>query len=669
MKTDQSPAPVRRVSRLPLVLIALGAAALGGGFAMHGQKRSQAAPVAAVAERFVSRAQAALDSRGKSLEVPAAEAARLPPLLAAVRDEVDAATFQDAFENEDWWNPFRSRGRVSALVVSGKPLASLFLESPMPVADDLIKRASANKVASGLIKGSGRVYAAAAARLEPAGGQHEGVIILAEVLTQEALTAAALTSGAALGISDGQQLLLAGGPAAQTAALPQLLGQEGAPAGATADYLPFASKQLPGGLWLWAVGAVPLAAPSAVNPLAFVFWGLGAVFVLAGVVVLFRTPTQPLTPAEAPAAALPAKATVIGTGPTAPRVAETHGTSDPRTRKPSGEISVSETMSATAVAVDLREQKPHVLGRYSLLDRIGEGGMAEIFRAILHGAEGFERTLVVKRMHPHLLGLPEAVAQFVDEARLQSGLAHSNIVSVFDFGRAGNDYFLALEYVAGKDLEKVLLRHMSVHGKPLPTPIAMTIIREVLLALEYAHTRVDAKGKPMEIVHRDVSLSNVLVSYAGEVKLSDFGIVKAESRVSKTQMGMVKGNAGYMSPEQARGEAVDARADVFAAGVVAFCCLVGHALYNSKELTPINQILRAAVGPGHTEFSRMDLEMTKLDPELVQVIKQAMAPTVDQRIRSAGEFARMLRPFATASREDISQLMHELFAAEISRDA
>ena len=152
------------------------------------------------------------------------------------------------------------------------------------------------------------------------------------------------------------------------------------------------------------------------------------------------------------------------------------------------------------------------LGRYRLLERIGEGGMAEIFIAAAHGAEGFVRNFVVKRMHPHLARSRDAVNQFIDEGRLQSALVHSNIVPVFDFGRAGEEYFLALEYIHGRDLERLVRRHVEKFGRSLPVQVAFYILHEVLDALGYAHARTDQAGKSLGIVHRDVSPGNILVS-------------------------------------------------------------------------------------------------------------------------------------------------------------
>ena len=236
------------------------------------------------------------------------------------------------------------------------------------------------------------------------------------------------------------------------------------------------------------------------------------------------------------------------------------------------------------------------LGRYRLLERIGEGGMAEVYIAAAHGAEGFKRHFVVKRLHPHLATRKDVVTQFIDEARLQARLLHSNIVPVFDFGRAGEEYFLALEYVHGRDLEKLAQPPRAGHR-----PGAAAADRGLRPARGAGGAGLRAQphqhqaGEPLGIVHRDVSPANVLVSFLGEVKLSDFGIVKAAGRVSKTDERVVKGNVSFMSPEQARGEVVDSRSDLFSAGVVMFYCLTGRALYSGD--TTINQLMRAAVGP------------------------------------------------------------------------
>jgi eukaryotic-like serine/threonine-protein kinase len=287
--------------------------------------------------------------------------------------------------------------------------------------------------------------------------------------------------------------------------------------------------------------------------------------------------------------------------------------------------------------------------------------MATIFFAAARGAEDFVRYFVVKRMHPHLIRHREAVNQFIDEARLQAALVHSNIVPVFDFGTAENEYFLALEYIHGKDVGQIVQRHVEHFGRPLGVDVAFYIVHEALEALAYAHTHTSKDGSPLEIVHRDVSPGNVLVSYRGEVKLTDFGIAKADKRVSHTEVGMVKGNASFMSPEQARGEGVDLRSDLFSAGMVLFFCLTGEFLYRGE--TTLNRLLRAAVGPATAQFGQIE----QLPLPAANILRRALAIDPASRYPSAVEFARDLTDIMS-TRPALAQLMDVLFPTSLRRD-
>ena len=303
------------------------------------------------------------------------------------------------------------------------------------------------------------------------------------------------------------------------------------------------------------------------------------------------------------------------------------------------------------------------LGRYRLLERIGEGGMAEIFIAAAHGAEGFVRHFVVKRMHPHMTRSRDAVNQFIDEGRLQSGLVHSNIVPVFDFGRVGEEYFLALEYIHGRDLERLLRRHIETFGRPLSVPVAFYVMHEVLEALAYAHARVDSDGKTLGIVHRDVSPGNILVSASGEVKLSDFGIAKAEGRMSRTEVGLIKGNVSFMSPEQARGEPVDLRSDLFSAAVVLYYCADRAApLQRRDDVQPPGEGGLRTRGPG-VRAARA------LPPIAADVLRKALALEPGKRYQSAREFARELAGHFTAGRSELADLMDDAVPGDSEREA
>ena len=200
--------------------------------------------------------------------------------------------------------------------------------------------------------------------------------------------------------------------------------------------------------------------------------------------------------------------------------------------------------------------------RYRLLGRIGAGGMAEVFRAELVSAEGITRELVIKRIHPRLALDAEAVRRFVDEARVAAKLRHPNVVQVYEFGRAGDHYFLAMELVEGCDLATLLRRE---EGGRVPAGVALAVIDALLDALGYVHALRAADGAPMGLVHRDVSPHNVLLGHAGEIKLADFGIAQAPVSSAADAEGhrAVEGKLAYMAPEQARGERVEPRARRF----------------------------------------------------------------------------------------------------------
>jgi eukaryotic-like serine/threonine-protein kinase len=216
---------------------------------------------------------------------------------------------------------------------------------------------------------------------------------------------------------------------------------------------------------------------------------------------------------------------------------------------------------------------PQYVGAYELVRPLGQGGMAETFVAVRKGPASFAQQVCLKRILPSNVADPTFVELFLDEARLLARLQSGNIVHVYDFGEADGTYYLAMELVDGYDLAK-LLSILRNHRRSMPLPVALYVLSEILTALSYAHGLV-VDGEPMGIVHRDISPSNILLSKTGEVKLTDFGIAKARGRSHRTQTGQIKGKIGYMSPEQIRGQAIDARSDLFSLGVVLFELLTG----------------------------------------------------------------------------------------------
>jgi len=289
--------------------------------------------------------------------------------------------------------------------------------------------------------------------------------------------------------------------------------------------------------------------------------------------------------------------------------------------------------------------------------------MAEVYTAEASGVEGFTRTFVLKRLRPALATDKEAIAQFIDEARTQASLVHSNIVPVFDFGMVDGEYFMTEEYIVGRDLVKLLARHHEETGCCLDPRIAYYIAHETLQALSYAHRKRDRSGTALNIVHRDVSPGNIMLSLSGEVKLSDFGIAKANSRATSTQVGLVKGNANFMSPEQARGQTVDARSDLFSLGEVLYYCLTGELLYGGDN--DLDVLFKAATGPTAEHLARI----RQLPRPAAQILEKALAFEPKDRFQSAYEFAVALAPHTADGKALAMTLMPALFGAELRDQA
>ena len=219
-------------------------------------------------------------------------------------------------------------------------------------------------------------------------------------------------------------------------------------------------------------------------------------------------------------------------------------------------------------------------GKYELIEKIATGGMAEVYRARSRGVAGFEKILVIKKILPHLARDREFRELFIDEARIAVQLIHVNIVQVFDLGEIDENYFMAMEFVQGLDLSRLLSRARSIG--PFPIPLALFIISEVLKALQFAHHRSDEEGKFLNIVHCDISPQNILISSSGEVKLTDFGISRAAFQLEE-QHQVIRGKYAYMAPEQVEGKALDGRTDLFALTIVLFESLTGRRLFKAKE--------------------------------------------------------------------------------------
>ena len=273
--------------------------------------------------------------------------------------------------------------------------------------------------------------------------------------------------------------------------------------------------------------------------------------------------------------------------------------------------------------------------RYEVIERLDAGGMAEVFRAKAVSIEGFEKPVAIKRVLPHLAENAKFVNMFLDEAKLSLFLDHANVVSVFDLGRAAETYFIVMEFVDGANL-KHLMGWCRENGRNLPVELAAYIVTEMCKGLDYAHKKNDPSGTPLNIVHRDVSPPNVLVSRQGEVKVTDFGLAKAQSQIELTDPGVVKGKFGYLSPEAAQGDPVDSRTDVFACGIVLWEMLAGCRLFHGESDLDTLKLVRDAEIPSLQSIN------PAVPSELEAITRRALARKPDERIASARELGTLV---------------------------
>jgi serine/threonine protein kinase len=292
----------------------------------------------------------------------------------------------------------------------------------------------------------------------------------------------------------------------------------------------------------------------------------------------------------------------------------------------------------------MSEAVPSTFGKYRILERIATGSMAEIFKARLDGIGGFHRTFAIKRVLPALSQNPEFVDLLVDEAKVAGLLSHANIVQILDLGRIEDHYFIAMEFVAGHDLGEVMQRCLE-KGITLPVPHAVFICIEVLKGLEYAHKRQvmrDGRPVPLDIIHRDISPSNVLVSNQGEVKITDFGMARASVKALETVAGVAKGRFDYLDPVQSEGRPASQQSDLFSLGIVFYEMLVGdHPFRRDTDMATIEAIRGGQFEP--PSFVNMDIP-----PQLDDVIARALARDPAERY-----------PDATAFKDDLDRFFHE----------
>ncbi len=304
-------------------------------------------------------------------------------------------------------------------------------------------------------------------------------------------------------------------------------------------------------------------------------------------------------------------------------------------------------------------------GSYDLVKRLATGGMAQIYLA-RQGGEGAEKLLVVKRILPHLGENVDFVRMFLDEARIAARLNHPNIVQIFNLGAQDDSYFIAMEYIHGEDVRRVWKRSNQL-GRVMPVPLVCRVIMDACAGLDYAHKKADASGKPLNIVHRDISPQNILVTFEGGVKVVDFGIAKAADQATVTRSGVLKGKYSYMSPEQAAGKRLDCRSDIFALGVVLWELLTGSRLFKrANDIQTLNAVSDCEVDPPSSVNPA-------LSQDLDAVVLKALAKTPEGRYQEAAELGAALEKWVgkhklPASPSDLAAFMQEIYAERLAAE-
>ena len=632
---------------------AIGAAGLTAGLVVVDRHSATAVFAMQTGDEAMKLASSVTAAATRGMKTEVAAAAAVPQLRAAIRNRVDAATLEDLFATEDWWTPFRDRS--VAITAGSRTLVSRTVRGLVPDAE-LGPRVRTEGPVAEIRQTDGVPALVGAAALDDAANGAATVLTMSRPIDTALVAEWARTAGTSLAVSDGQRVIASSD--SEIGKIP-LVGHERDATFPNDGRFVAAPSALGAGLWLW--GERPLPPPPDGRAWMWGLVGLTAV-AAAALAMMGRRKAAPLvngipsgefarmvpdTVAEPLVASFVDRS---GTGfGDVQRVVRT-GLRPPAGTVPGPGLTASGTVRR--------------FGRYELVERIGEGGMSDIYAATMRGAKGFERLLVVKRLKRELSGNPAAVEQFIDEARLGSLLSHPNIVQIYDFGEADDGYFMAMEYVAGRNMSQIVERHLQRYGRPLDVPTVFYLLHDVLQALAYAHERANANGDPLGIVHRDVSPSNIMVSTRGDVKLLDFGIVKAEDRLSRSDIANVKGNPAFMAPEQARGGRVDGRADLFSLGLVMFHALTGELIYRGS--TAGETLFNAATGP-----TREELDKVQALPEpAARVLGRALATDPQDRYQTAEEFAAAIAPqIRTGARHSLAAVLHNLFGAELRSES
>jgi serine/threonine protein kinase/Flp pilus assembly protein TadD len=309
--------------------------------------------------------------------------------------------------------------------------------------------------------------------------------------------------------------------------------------------------------------------------------------------------------------------------------------------------------------------QPTQFGKYQLLDKIAVGGMAELYRAKLTGVQGFEKLIAIKKILPNLSEEENLNTAFIDEAKLAALLHHENIVQIYDFGSMDDQYFIAMEYLFGKDL-RTIRQTAKKRDMPLGMENIFYIVARICAGLDYSHNLKDLQGKPLNIIHRDINPQNIFVTYEGQVKVIDFGIAKAANHNTKTRENLIKGKLAYMSPEQANGQRIDHRSDIFSTGIILYELLAVRRMFEGETMHVLSLVREAQYDPPEEVIP-------DLPAKLNDILRKALAKDPENRYQSAGDmladveecaFELSLRPNARNFAQYLKELFEEEFVEE-----
>lgn len=298
--------------------------------------------------------------------------------------------------------------------------------------------------------------------------------------------------------------------------------------------------------------------------------------------------------------------------------------------------------------------------KYVLLDLIGAGGMAEVYRCKLSCHQGVEKLIVLKKLHSQVANDPEIVANFIDEARLAALLQHDNIATVYDFGEMDGSYFIAMEYLFGKDLHAIIARTKEL-GSQMQVELALLVASKICAAMEYAHNLNDLQQRPLNIIHRDLTPHNVFITYEGKVKIIDFGIARADLFDNRTKAGKVKGKISYMSPEQLTGEEVDRRSDIFSIGILLYEMLSGRKMYSGDTAALIRKCMKV-------EYEPLEAVLPGLYPGIYTVLNRTLEKDREGRYQSCGEMKNAIDDCLFAVSEKTDSLMLKNFIRQLFKN-